>query len=432
MSDNQLTTDSGDNVKKTGGSRAVIAGVVVAALIVAGGLWWLFNRAGTTEITAYFDKSVGIYEGSNVRVLGVQVGSVTSVVPQGDQVEVKLRVDRGIDIPADAKAVQITPSLVSDRYVQLAPAYSGGDTMADGAVIPRERTATPVEVDQIYASIDELSMALGPDGANANGALTDLVNTGAANLEGNGAALGETITQLSDASRTLSDSRGDLFDTVKNLQVFVSALAANDQQVRQFNNQLSNLTSFLNGERDDLGVALNQLSISLGDVAKFVADNRDQLVQAADGLVQPTQTLADGRENLVETLTILPLAISNLVNSYDAESGTLATRANLQDETQDPLGIVCRLIDLGKLVPGDPRFEQLGAQIQPVIDRCSEFATLVQGPVRESNLVLPFGVLTNETQQGNVVPGTVPGVVSERLAENNNMPGLQESIGGGQ
>ena len=51
MSDNQLTTDSGDNVKKTGGSRAVIAGVVVAALIVAGGLWWLFNRAGTTEIT---------------------------------------------------------------------------------------------------------------------------------------------------------------------------------------------------------------------------------------------------------------------------------------------------------------------------------------------------------------------------------------------
>ena len=93
---------------------------------------------------------------------------------------------------------------------------------------------------------------------------------------------------------------------------------------------------------------------------------------------------------------------------------------------------MCRLIDLGKLVPGDPRFEQLGAQIQPVIDRCNEFATLVQGPVRESNLVLPFGVLTNETQQGNVVPGTVPGVVSERLAENNNMPGLQESIGGGQ
>lgn len=425
-------TDSGENVKKSGGSRAVVAGVVIAALVVAGGLWWLFTRAGTTNITAYFDKSVGIYEGSDVRVLGVIVGDVTSVVPQGDQVEVKMRVQRGVDIPADARAAQITPSLVSDRYVQLAPAYSGGDTMSSDAVIPRERTATPVEVDQIYASIDELSNALGPNGANANGALTDLVNTGAANLDGNGEALGESITQLSDAARTLSDSRGDLFDTVKNLQTFVSALAANDEQVRQFNNQLSDLTSFLNGERDDLGAALNQLSIALGDVAGFVADNRDQLVQAADGLVQPTQTLSDQRSSLVETLTILPLAISNLVNSYDAESGTLASRANLQNETQDPLGTVCKLIDLGKLVPGDPRFEQLGAQIQPVIDRCAEITTLIQGPVRDSGLVLPFGVLTNETQQNNVVPGTVPGVVSPRLSEGNTLPGLQESIGGGQ
>lgn len=431
MSDS--TTDgTTENVKKTGVSRAIIAGVVIAALVIAGGLWWLFSRAGSTNITAYFDKSVGIYEGSDVRVLGVAVGEVTSVVPQGDQVEVKMRVKRGVDIPADAKAAQITPSLVSDRYVQLAPAYSGGDKMSGDTVIPRDRTATPVEVDQIYASIDELSNALGPNGANANGALTDLVNTGAANLDGNGEALGDTITQLSEATRTLSDSRGDLFDTVKNLQTFVSALAANDQQVRQFNNQLADLTGFLDGERDNLGAALNQLSVALGDVAKFVADNRDQLVQAADGLVQPTQALADNKESLVETLTILPLAISNLVNSYDAESGTLATRANLQAETQDPLGTVCRLIDLGKLVPGDPRFEQLGAQIQPVIDRCGEITNLIQGPVRDSGLVLPFGVLSNDTQQNNVVPGTVPGVVSPRLGEGNTLPGLQESLGGGQ
>ncbi len=422
----------GDKVKKTGGSLAVIAGVVIAALVVAIGLWWLFVKGSSTEITAYFDQSVGIYEDSDVRILGVEVGSVTSVIPQGEIVEVKMAVDSDVDIPADAKAVQITPSLVSDRYVQLAPAYTGGPVMEDGAVIPRERTATPVEVDEIYASIEKLSQALGPEGANANGALTDLVNTGAANLEGNGAALGDTITQLSEASRTLSDSRGDLFDTVENLQTFVSALAANDAQVRQFNNQLADLTGFLDGERENLGAALNQLSISLGDVAKFVADNRDQLVQAADGLVQPTATLSERREQLVETLTILPLAISNLVNAYDAESGTLATRANLQDETQDPLGTVCRLIDLGKLVPGDPRFEQLGAQIQPVIDRCNDFTTLIQGPVRDSGLVLPFGVLTGETQQGNIVPGTEPGVVSPRLADNNSQPGLQQTVGGGQ
>ncbi|MDV3207479.1 MAG: MlaD family protein, partial [Rhodococcus ruber] len=106
-----------------GGSRrgpiVLIAAIVAAVVLIAGVLWWVFNRMGTTEITAYFDKAVGVYEGSDVRVLGVEVGKVTAVVPEGDQVRVDMRVDRGVDIPADAKAVQITPSVVADRYVQL-------------------------------------------------------------------------------------------------------------------------------------------------------------------------------------------------------------------------------------------------------------------------------------------------------------------------
>ena len=99
------------------------------------------------------------------------------------------------------------------------------------------------------------------------------------NLDGNGEALGQSITQLSDAARTLNESRGDLFDTVKNLQMFVGALAANDQQVREFNSQLSDLSGFLAGERENLGAALNQLAIALGDVSKFVADNREILAE---------------------------------------------------------------------------------------------------------------------------------------------------------
>ncbi|TFI45573.1 MCE family protein [Rhodococcus sp. 1R11] len=411
---------------------ALIAVVVIVALVVAVAGWWLFTRAGSTKITAYFDKSIGIYSGSEVRVLGVKVGTVESVTPLGEDVEVVMRVDRGIDIPADAKAVQVTPSLVADRYVQLSPVYTGGDTMASGTTIGRDRTATPVEVDELYKSINDLSTALGPDGANKDGALTDLVNTGAANLDGNGEALGNSITQLSAAGRTLSDSRSDVFDTIKNLQTFVSALAVNDQQVRNFNSQLADLTGFLSGQREDLGAALQQLSVSLGDVATFVADNRTELTTAANGLVVPTQTLADNREQLVQTLTLLPLAISNLVNAYDAESGTLASRANLQNETQDPLGTVCRLLDLGKLVPGDPRFEALGAQIQPILDQCANITDMIQAPIKDNNrLVLPFGVLTNDTQQNESVPGTVPGVVSPRLG-NSSMPGLEQSyIGGG-
>lgn len=401
-----------------GGSRrgpiVLIAAIVAAVVLIAGVLWWVFNRMGTTEITAYFDKAVGVYEGSDVRVLGVEVGKVTAVVPEGDQVRVDMRVDRGVDIPADAKAVQITPSVVADRYVQLAPAYTGGETMADGAVIPRERTATPVEVDELYASVDELSRALGPEGANKDGALTRFVETGAENLEGNGAALGQTIEQLSAASRTLNESRGDLFGTIENLQIFVSALAANDQQVREFNTQLSDLSGYLAGERENLGLALNQLSESLGVVAQFVNDNQAALKDNVDALVPVTNNLAANRDSLVNSLTLLPLAVSNLVNSYDAESGSLASRLVVTD-LQDPAGVMCKLIDLGRLVPGDPRFEQLGRQMQPLIDQCSGLAEQFTNDIRTPDLILPFGVLSGENIQRQVVPGTVPGVESQRL-----------------
>ena len=405
--------ENGESRNKRG-RIALIAGVVAAVVALAGVGWWMFTRLGTTEITAYFDKAVGIYEGSGIRVLGVEVGTVTSVEPQGDLVKVGLRVDRGVDIPADARAVQITPSVVADRYVQLTPAYTGGDKMSSGAVIERDRTATPVEVDALYASIDELSRALGPNGANREGALTDFVEVGAENLAGNGEALGQSIENLSAAARTLDQSRDDLYGTIENLQIFVSALAANDEQVRQFNAQLADLSGFLAGERQNLGEALNTLSVTLGDVATFVRDNQAAVKDNVDALVPITETLANRRQNLVDSLTLLPLAVSNLVNSYDAEAGALASRLVLPD-LQDPAGAVCKLIDLGKLVPGDPRFEQLGRQMQPLIDRCRDVATQITEDQRSPDLILPFGILSGENIQRQVTPGTVPGVVSPRF-----------------
>ncbi|WP_120313879.1 MlaD family protein, partial [Mycobacterium alsense] len=87
-------------------------------------------------ITAYFPSATGIYAGDEIRVSGVKVGTVGSVQPQPSRARVTLRVDRGVPIPADAKAVIVAQNLVAARYVQLTPAYRRtGPTMRDGAVI---------------------------------------------------------------------------------------------------------------------------------------------------------------------------------------------------------------------------------------------------------------------------------------------------------
>lgn len=206
----------------------LIALIVVIALALAAVLYLGFSRLGRTTISATFNDAVGISEGTDVRILGVTVGSVDEVIPQGDTVLVRLHVKRGVEIPADANAVQVTPSVVPDRNIQLTPAYSGGPVMESGTHLPLERTATPVEVDRLYASVQELTAALGPDGANRDGALDQFVESSAETLGDNGAALGRSIEELSRASVTLADSSQDISSTIVNLQEFVTMLAEND------------------------------------------------------------------------------------------------------------------------------------------------------------------------------------------------------------
>lgn len=352
--------------------RPVVIGLVVV-LVVAAAVWYVFLRPAGNKVTAYFNTTVGIYAGSDVRVLGVKVGKVDSVQPQGDVVKVVFNVDSSVPLPADAQAAVVTPTVVADRYVQVLPVYKGGPKMADNAVIPKDRTATPVELDQLAKSLQQTSTALGPKGANASGALSNLLNTGAANLNGNGAALGGTIDQLSKAVDTLSNSRGNLFATVTNLQSFVSTLAANDQQVQQFTQQLATLSHFLAGERTDLGAALQQLSVALGQVASFVRDNRDSLSKNVTGLAAVTDVVVKQRGALAEFLDTAPIAASNLINSYNAASGTLDTRLNF-NELSDPGLLLCNLIKPAQLTPGNPVFDALGGKTQPLIDFCKTVA----------------------------------------------------------
>lgn len=400
-------------LRGTSTKSKVIALVAVLGVALAGVAWWGFQQLNTTTITADFDKSIGIYKGSDVRILGVPVGHVTKVTPKGDIVQVVMEVDRKYDIPADAKAAQITPSVVSDRYIQLAPAYKGGPKMGRDAKITKDRTATPVEVDRLYKSITELSDALGPNGANKDGALNQLVRTSADNLSGNGEALGNSFTQLSKAAHALSDSRGDIFDTVKNLQTFVQTLADNDSQVRTFNTQLASLAGFLSDERQTLGDALSLLSVALGDVARFIDNNRELVQSNADALTKLTQTLADQRDDLAKALPLIPTALSNLINVHNAETGTLDMRPNFTD-LQDPFGVICKMLDLGKLRPGDPKFDAISRQLGPILNNCKVITDQLTAGVKTPTLVLPFGILSGENEQHNTVPGTVPGNPSDQ------------------
>jgi phospholipid/cholesterol/gamma-HCH transport system substrate-binding protein len=324
-------------------ARRIVALGAVVALAAAAAVVVARHGPSPRRLVAHFARTVGIHPGSSVRVLGVPIGEVVAVTPEGRTVRVEMRYDAAWLIPAGAQALIVPPSVVSDRYVQLTPAYDGGAALADGADLPVERTAAPMEIDDIYRALDEFNRALGPGGANAGGALTDLVATGRANLEGNGDNLHATLDGLERALTTVADGRHDLFGTLVNLQEFTTALAHSDAQVRAFNQRLAEVAGQLAGERDDLAAALRALATALADVTAFVRDNRDELKSNVDALADVTGILVRQQKAIIEILDVAPLAVSNLNLAYNARSGTLDTRDNALGP-YDPATYVCAVM----------------------------------------------------------------------------------------
>ncbi|KGN33779.1 mammalian cell entry protein [Knoellia sinensis KCTC 19936] len=361
-------------------------------LVAAAFVWW--PRGDKVTVTGDFSRAVGLFPGSDVRVLGVHVGQVTEVEPRGETVRVTFEVDEDVKVPADAKAAVVAPSLVSDRYVQLLPAYTSGAVMKDGATIPRERTAVPVELDRISQTLDELMVALGPEGANKEGALTRMLDTSARNLKGNGQNLNDMNRGLSQAVQTFAEGRGDLFATVKNLETFTGMLAKNDEQVRRLNTDLSKVSDQLDGERDDLEAALKNLAVALNEISSFVKDNRTVLTKDVEQLTGLTTAVASKRDALAKTLDNAPGALSNLQLAYNPASGTLDTRSNIEG-LDDPALILCSLLT-GPTGTGNAN---------------PNLCTLLQRTIPKGGLPVP-GVLNLPGLSALPAAFTVPGVAA--------------------
>lgn len=332
----------------------VVAPIAVVALLVLAVLKLLGGSEQRT-LTAYFPRATGLYPESSVRVLGVPIGTITKITPEGDRVRVDMTYDAKYKLPADAAAIIVPPSIVSDRYIQIAPVYEGGPTLADGGEIPLERTEVPIELDDIFGDIDKLMVALGPEGANKDGAFSRLIDVSAQNLGGNGAALNAAIKEFSRAIGTLSAGRSDLFGTVSSLQQFTTALARDDGGVRRVNADLAAVSVQLAAERQELAAALKNLAVGLGQVASFVHDNKAALTDDIKGLTTTTSTIVKEKRALMEFLDVAPAALENLALSYDPETRTLRTRSNGENGSSpsDPTNPICQIFTLlGQPCPG--------------------------------------------------------------------------------
>lgn len=324
----------------------LLAAAPVVLLVLA---FLVFPGDGSRTLVAHFDRAVAVYPGSDLRVMGVRVGVVTAVVPDGNSVRVEMTYDRAYTLPADAHAAVVTPSLVSDRYVQVFPAYGQGPAMSDHGDIPLTRTQTPVELDQTYKALDDLSVTLGPKAGSTSGALNNLLTAGAKALDGNGALGSKTIRNLSAAADTFARNRGPLFDNVSALADITNTLATNDTTVQTFVKSLTSVSGQLAGERDQLRQVLASLAGVLGTVKGFVHENRTILGKDTALLSSVLNRVDRQKDALGLVLQKGPLAMSNLALAFEPSTGTYGSRVQVAPGIQfRPDQFLCQtLVNIG-------------------------------------------------------------------------------------
>lgn len=346
--------------------------MAVAALLVVtlgAGVYMVWPSRLGNSLTAYFTSAVGLYPGDEVRVVGVPVGKIDSIEPRAGDVKIKMTIDRDVKLPAEAKALIVSPNLVAARFIQLTPPYSSGAVMADGASIGLDRTGVPVEWDEVKEQLTQLSTQLGPQQGGLQGPLSNFVNQAADTFDGNGDSFRNALRELSQTAGRLGDSRTDLFGTIKNLQVLVNALSNSNQQIVQFSNHVASVSQVLADSSNDLDNTLGTLNQALSDVRGLLDKNNQPLIDQIGKLADFTQILTDHSDDIEQILHVTPNGLSNFYNIYNPAQGTVGGLLSLPNFA-NPVQFICGgTFDTGANPDNYKRAEICRQRMGPVLRR---------------------------------------------------------------
>jgi phospholipid/cholesterol/gamma-HCH transport system substrate-binding protein len=341
---------------------------VMAALLVGGVAAALSMRAGggRTTLTAYFDNSNGLFSGDNVMMLGVPVGKIVSIEPQPQRAKITFWVGDEYTVPADVKAVILSPELITARSIALTPMYTSGPALPSGAVIPQDRTAVPVEWDDVRAQLQKLADALQPTQPGGTSPLGDAINTAANNLRGEGASIRDAVIKLSQALSVLGDHSNDLFSTLRNISTLVSALRDSSDLMRTLNTNLASVTGLLADDPNEVGQVVEDLNGASAKVKDFVAENREALGTTSDKLAGITTAVNESLDDIKQTLHVTPTAFQNFINIYEPAHASLAGALALNNFS-NPISFLCGAIQAASRLGAEQAAKLCVQYLAPII-----------------------------------------------------------------
>lgn len=279
----------------------------VVMLLVAAGLVVVFGQfrfASTNTYHANFTDASRLKAGEDVRIAGVQVGSIKSVKLKNDNtVDVKFTLNERYQLYSSSRAVIRYQNLVGDRYMEITSGPGELRKLPAGGTVVLANTQPALDLDALLGGLRPVVKGL--DGKKVNEITAAMIEA----LQGQGGALSDLLSNTGSFSQTLADRDQLIGDTITNLN---TVLATVDSKGSQFNTSIDQLQQLITGlaeGRDPIAGAIGPLASAENDLTEMLQKSR----RPVQGVIENARPFA---QRMYERRAEVNPVIENLAENY--------------------------------------------------------------------------------------------------------------------
>jgi phospholipid/cholesterol/gamma-HCH transport system substrate-binding protein len=298
---------------KTATMRCLTSGASVIAVVAAlsGCQWRGMNSLpmpgtqgggpGSFEIKAQMPDVAYIEPNSRVRVGDANVGSVTRIERQGWHALVTMRLNGGVNLPANVIAKLGQTSLLGSLHIELAPPTGAAPEgkLHNGSLIPLANTGAYPSTDQTLAAV---SLLLNGGGV---GQIQDITAAFATAFAGREHDLKSLITQLDEFVGHLNAQTGDIIAATESFNNLVGQFADQKPVLDKAIRTIPDALAVLNDQRDNLVTAVDAFGKFSAVATDTVNKTKGALTQELKDLAPVWESLANAGPALTRSLSFL-------------------------------------------------------------------------------------------------------------------------------
>ncbi|WP_431236810.1 virulence factor Mce family protein [Mycolicibacterium aichiense] len=283
---------------------------------------------GSFVVQAQMPDVNNIQQNSRVRVGDINVGTVTKIERQGWHALLTMRLDSGVDLPANSTVTIGQTSLFGSLHIELAPPVGTAPEgrLHDGSLIALRNAGAYPSTEQTLAAV---SLLLNGGGV---GNLQDVIETFSTAFRGREQDLRSLIGQLDTFFSSVNAQTSDIIAATEKLNRLVDTFAEQKPVVDRALKTIPDAIAVLKDERNTMADAVEKLGQFSALAADSVHQTKAALVKELKDIGPVLKSLADAGPALTRSLGMIatyPFPADTLENWFRGDYGNMTAIIDL-------------------------------------------------------------------------------------------------------